>query len=151
MHKRDQESILINALADGHTILTACRKAGVSRQLFYRLLRNNHKFRKEVSDAQIIGRDTNDDLIKTMHMKKVRDEHWPSIQYGLKKIDAKELAEKKNATNNPSLMPGDVRELIETLPEPYKSKHMGNLRDLLSDVSIAFNGGLSKDIDTLGI
>ena len=132
MHRHDQESILVSTLEEGHTITAACRRAGVSRQLFYRLCKNRPEFRKKVEQAKVLGNDTFDDLVTTMHHKKIKDGHWQALQYALKKQDMKK--DEKPATQ---ITEGDIRYVIEGLPEPYKSQHYAHLRELY-DHSVEF-------------
>lgn len=132
MHKHDQESILISTLEEGHTITAACKRAGVSRQLFYRLYKNRPEFRKKVEQAKRLGDDTFGDLVTTMHHKKIKDGHWQALLYALKKQDVKK--EEKPAAQ---ITEGDIRFVIDALPEPFKSLHYSHLRELL-DHSVEF-------------
>ena len=132
MHSHDQESIIISTLAEGHTITAACKRAGVSRQLYYRLYRSKPGFRKQIDQAITLGNNTFDDLVTTMHHKKIKDGHWQALQYALKKQDTKKAAEA-----GVRLTEGDIRSLIEILPEPIKSQHYAHLRELL-DHSVEF-------------
>jgi hypothetical protein len=127
MHKHDQESLIITTLEEGHTITAACKRAGVSRQLFYRLCKSSAQFRKKVEQAKVMGNETFDDLVKTVYHKKIKDGDRQILLYALKKQDA------KNAEEPPALITqGDIRLIIDPLPEPFKSLHYSHLRDLLS-------------------
>ena len=83
MHKRDQESLLIQTLADGYTITVACKRASVSRMFYNRHYRSDIAFRKKVDDTRLIGKQTNDDRVLSAFMKKINDGHWPAIRYYL--------------------------------------------------------------------
>jgi hypothetical protein len=126
MHTHDQESILISTLEEGHTVTAACKRAGVTRQMFYRLSRAKPAFRKRVEEARTAGSETNMDLIITMYYKKVREGHWPALHYALKKQD-----NKKDEDSNEKISQDDIRSIINGLPEPYKAKHYAYLQELL--------------------
>ncbi len=128
MHSHDAESILISTLEEGHTVTAACKRAGVSRQLYYRLYRNKLEFRQKVDRAKVLGNETFDDLVTTMHHKKLKDGHWQALLYALKKRDAAKAAKPEG-----QITEGDIRFLIEALPEPMKSLHYTHLRELLDD------------------
>jgi hypothetical protein len=83
MHKRDQVSILINALAEGYTVTHACKKAGVSRMFYDRHYKSDREFRKQVDTARTSGRETSNDIAESMHMKLIRDGNWQAIRYRL--------------------------------------------------------------------
>lgn len=131
MHKRDQVSILIATLLEGHTVTSACKRAGVSRMFYDRHYKTDRGFRKEVDDARAAGRNTNQDLIATMYLKKVRDGHWPAIHYAMKKQD---IVESEKPTTG-QFGPGDIRTIIDSLPKEAQDKHNTHLRELLDDVS----------------
>jgi hypothetical protein len=130
MHKRDQESILIATLLEGHTITAACKRAGVSRMFYGRHYKNDRDFRQQVDDARAAGRNTNDDLVTTMYFKKIRDGHWPAIHYAVKKKNDEEA---KNKKGKQELNIGDIRSIINMLPEEAQKRHYDNIRDLLGD------------------
>lgn len=136
MHSRDQKSLLIRTLTEGHTITAACARAGVSRMFYDRHYKTDPKFRKEVDDARLAGRNAYDDLVTTVHHKKIRDGHWQALQYALKKQD-----EKKKEDPKPLIAQSDIRFLIEQLPEPYKSQHYRMLRELLDHSTEYSNTG----------
>jgi hypothetical protein len=132
MHRHDQESLIISTLEEGHTVTAGCKRAGVSRQLFYRLCKSRTEFRKKVDQAKALGNDTLDDLAQTMLNKKMKDGHWQALLYALKKLD-----KKKDEKPVGQISEGDIRFLIEALPEPYKTQHWTHLRELL-DHSVEF-------------
>jgi hypothetical protein len=80
----------------------------------------------------VLGNDTFDDLVTTMHHKKVKDGEWQPLLYALKKLDKKK--EEKPVSQ---LSEGDIRFVIDALPEPYKTQHWIHLRELL-DHSVEF-------------
>ena len=143
MHKRDQESILISTLAEGHTITAACTRAGVSRMFYDRHYKSDRNFRKQVDEARSVGMHSNEDLVSTMHMKKVRDGHWPAIRYAIDKKTTMEKEEKEDRRdpNSVHISPGDIRFLIDALPEPLKSRNYIRLREILDDSSAAQQAG----------
>lgn len=143
MHKRDQESILINTLAEGHTITAACKRAGVSRMFYDRHYKSDRAFRKQVDEARAAGKNSNDDLITTMHMKKIREAHWPAIRYGLERIA--ETDKEKRVTPNPAITPGDLMGLVNAMPEPFRSQNQRRLREILDDAVSVEQKGLLKD------
>jgi len=143
MHKCDQESILIAALEEGATVTAACKRAGISRMLFYRLYKRSLKLRNQIDAAQQTGRLSNEDLIKTMHMKKIRDAHWPAIRYGLEKIDEKEEKSAKGSDQS-VLTIGGIHEIINMLPPAYHAKHYDHLRDLIDDAVAMKDGRLPE-------
>ena len=132
MHKQESKSVLIESLTDGHTITAACKRAGVSRMFYDRHYKTDTDFRKQVDAAKEEGRKTNEDLILTMHMKKIRDGHWQALQYALKKKDA---ADAKADNNQPTLGIGDIRFIIDQLPEGSREIHYMHLRELLDDTA----------------
>ena len=131
MRKRQIKSLLVSTLEDGHTITAACKRAGVSRMLYYRYRKDDLDFRRSVDEAIQQGRTTNDDLITTMYLKKVRDGHWPALHYAMKKKDERE----KNAKPEVTVGVGDVRRIIDNLPEPYRTIHHDHIIQLISDAT----------------
>ena len=136
MHRHDQESLLIKTLEEGHTITAACKRADVSRTLYYRLYKTKLEFRKRVDAAMALGNETFDDLVKTVHHKKIKDGHWQALQYALKKQDTKKAAEPQVLIGV-----GDIRFIIDQLPEPHKTQYYHMLRDLLSHSTEYSNTG----------
>ncbi|MDR3547743.1 MAG: hypothetical protein P4M11_05675 [Candidatus Pacebacteria bacterium] len=133
MHKRDQESTLIATLLEGHTITSACKRAGVSRMFYDRHYKNDRGFRKQVDEARAAGKDTNNDLITTMYFKKARDGHWPAIHYGLKKQEASEVKDSESLKGLVTV--GDIRHIIDLLPESVRPLHNDHLRELLDHLA----------------
>ncbi len=138
MHKRDQESIIFDTLKEGHTITAACKRAGVSRMFFYRLYKDNQKFQLKVDEAQMLGKISNDDLVDTMYMKKVREGSTPIILHAINKRDAQAKERSKSGNGQPTLAQEDIRQIIESMPEPKKSEHYTRLRELLDDAPAYF-------------
>lgn len=133
MKKSEQKSTLVNTLAEGHTITAACKRAGVSRMFYDRHYKKDIRFRQKVDDAREAGRTSNSDLIKTVYLKKVRDGHWPAIHYAIKKED--EIEAKQAASPRVTVGIGDVRRIIDELPEPYRSIHHDHIIQLISDAT----------------
>ena len=127
MHSHDQESLLIKTLEEGHTITAACKRAGVSRTLYYRIYETKPEFKKRVDAAVMLGRNTFDDLVTTMLHKKIKDGDRQILLYALKKQD-----QKKEKDPEPLIAQSDIRFIIDQLPEPYKTQYYHMLRDLLS-------------------
>ena len=63
------------------------------------------------------------------------------------------MTEKKeeNVPGQVVIAPGDIRFLIESLPEPLKTKHYSRLRELLDDSAAAAQAGTLKDYQDAGI
>ncbi len=83
MHKRDQISVLLSTLAEGHTITAACKRAGVSRMFYDRHYKSDLAFKKQVDEVRRTGLETNNDRVVSAHMKKISDGGWPAIKYYL--------------------------------------------------------------------
>ena len=83
MHKRDQVSVLISTLAEGHTITAACKRAGVSRMFFDRHYKSNPDFRKKADEARRSGKDTTNDRVSAAFLKKISEGDSRLIRYYL--------------------------------------------------------------------
>lgn len=83
MHKRDQISVLLSTLAEGHTITAACKRAGVSRMFYDRHYKGDLDFRKKVDEARRSGKDTTDDRVSAAFLKKISEGDSRLIRYYL--------------------------------------------------------------------
>jgi hypothetical protein len=93
-------------------------------------------FQAKVDEAHAAGCSTNEDLIDTVYMKKVREGYWPAIHYALKKKDRVESKEPPTVFD-----PGDLQTLIGSLPKSQQPRYHELLRDLLHDAMEASRAG----------
>lgn len=83
MHKYDQISVLLSALAEGHTITVACKRAGVSRMFYDRHYKSDLDFHKKADEARRSGKDTTDDRVSAAFLKKISEGDSRLIRYYL--------------------------------------------------------------------
>ncbi|MDE2071187.1 MAG: hypothetical protein KGI70_00435 [Patescibacteria group bacterium] len=83
MHKHDQVSVLLSALAEGHTITVACKRAGVSRMFYDRHYKSDLDFHKKADAARRSGKDTTDDRVSAAFLKKISEGDSRLIRYYL--------------------------------------------------------------------
>ncbi len=111
MHKRDEISVLLGALAEGHTITAACKRAGVSRMFYDRHYKSDLDFRKRVDEARRSGKDTTDDRVSAVFLKKISEGDSRLIRYYLEH----NVAPYKKTPERPEPVP--VHPVPETLSD----------------------------------
>jgi hypothetical protein len=80
--KRKKAKVL-EALAEMPIVEAACKKAGVSRASYYRWLKEDDNFQKEVGDAMQKGDDRVNGLAESKIVTKIQDGDMRAITYWL--------------------------------------------------------------------
>lgn len=74
---------ILDYLKETGIISIACNKAGISRNTFYRWIKDDYEFSKEAELALEEGNYHIDDLAKNKHIELIKNGHWPAIKYRL--------------------------------------------------------------------
>lgn len=73
MHKSDVKSKLIEILSETPFIGYACKKVGIARATFYRWMKDNLEFKKQIEKALKDGRESMCEIAESMVLKKGRE------------------------------------------------------------------------------
>lgn len=84
MSKRDrQKKKIIELLEDIPNICIVCDKAGVPRSTYYRWRREDIGFREQTNEAEILGRESINDLAESALIAGIKDGNFKFLKYWL--------------------------------------------------------------------
>lgn len=79
----DEQSKLVQILEETPLVNYACRKVGIGRTTFYRWMKDNLPFKKEVERALASGRSQWSEIAESALMKNVKKEKMDAIKFYL--------------------------------------------------------------------
>lgn len=82
-HNSDKRNQLIEILNENPLVTYACKKVGIGRNTFYRWVRSNPDFKREVEHALSLGRGQWVDTAEAALMKAIRDGNLGAIKFFL--------------------------------------------------------------------
>lgn len=115
MAKQDKKIPLLDELTRTPNITLACNNVGISRETYYRWIRD-YEFRRLVSKAKKYGESYVNDVAESALLKKIKEGHWQSIRYRLDKKSFKYMAsipESNNTTPRTAVEDEDFWNMIE--------------------------------------
>jgi len=86
--KHLKEVLILDELTKTPNVSMACAKVGISRQTFYRWMKDR-SFRQLAFQAMCYGERYVNDMAESAAMKKMQEGHWPAIKYRLDKKSSK--------------------------------------------------------------
>lgn len=145
MHKSDIKSKLIEILSETPFVGYACKKVGIARATFYRWMKDNLKFRKEVENAIKGSRENTNEIVESVLVKKARDGDMKAISLYLQnnhpryipkrtiyvdppKIETKELKpyEKCEKCGNAPLPPELTKQITKAFENAKSDKYLND-------------------------
>ncbi len=96
----EQKEILIEELRKHGVVDFACKKAGIARSSYYRLIKNN-RFRKRVLEAKMEGIDVNNDMAESVIINGVRRKDIGAAKYWLEHNHTR--YKKKDSKHEPAI------------------------------------------------
>jgi len=89
MAKQDKKRILLYELSRNPNVTFVCQKIGISRNTYYRWIKEDDFHKDLVRQAIINGENYINDVAENKLIKKITvDEYWPAIRY---RLDRKNL------------------------------------------------------------
>ena len=82
-HNSDKRNQLIEILTENPLVTYACKKTGIGRNTFYRWMRSNPDFKKNVEKALTQGRDQWVDTAEAALMKAIKEGNLGAIRFFL--------------------------------------------------------------------
>jgi hypothetical protein len=83
MITKDQKEILFSELQTHSIVIFACKKAGISKASYYRLIKTDEKFKRCVLAARRMGIDTINDTAESVIIENIKNKDIGAAKYYL--------------------------------------------------------------------
>jgi len=142
MRNQYDKSKIIEFLSERPFQSHACKKIGLSKATFYRWVKDNPEFRKEVEKALQYGRSNMCDVAEAMLMKRTTEGDMNAIRFVLKNLDPRYM-DKRSVYVEP---PKHVHGKLEPWEKCGECGHYQPSKEATESIVRAFkNYGIIKD------